>query len=301
MKKFKFIFLILVLIPLSIVIFNHKPNNIESKYNNLENAYLDYVDYLFMNKSISIDKINSDLASFDYTKQYMAFKDKDLILSFTHNTSTNYFDSIDLEMRNDKGEKLLSVSSFDNYYNIFSCIRSNNISVHSDFISCLSSDFDLELIKNNQDDLNLYFDLLKVVKDKGYVNIDECKDILNLKLNTPPEEIDSTSSLKLGYFKIYRENNYLISTYDDIVVNLELNISSMSNANEYSISFSMYNDFIYSDENEAKLFVLDRDIKNVLNSSTSFISSFSIHPDYDKGPFNDIKSEFNKLYKFIFN
>ncbi|MGL6104635.1 hypothetical protein [Romboutsia sp.] len=116
-----------------------------------------------MKKTITIDKIKSDLAGFDSSNltYSVVFNKDNKILGCNYNPDTDYLNSINFEIRNEDTQKVLDLGNyFDDYYGTFAGIRSNNIDDQSNFISSLSIQPNLDK-KQSVDIKNAFYKLYK--------------------------------------------------------------------------------------------------------------------------------------------
>lgn len=292
----------IVIIPLLLFILNFTPNtkstsSSNSKYDDLESAFSNYTNLLLEDGVLSMDSVIKDLDNFKSSEDkfgndsFLNFEDKHVLLNalFLDNT-INY-----LELSTNK----------ENYMKSIQLDVSRNISAHMSFdstdpqlslLNSIDSTFDIDIIKNNKENLDYYRLYLETLNKEGSISIDRCRSLLNLKLYEVDEVADMSGVFKFGYLEIYEEGNFTITTCEDIVVDVMINLKQSKSDIIYSVLLSTDNDFIHSEENKINIFVFDKDINDLLNSHHTTMGFINIYTDYDK---EVTKEDFNKLYDDI--
>ena len=305
MKKIKFIIALIIILPVLYLIITTKPNlepkydSTKSKYDNLESAFLDYAEILYSDETLTTDDIVKDLTGFDSYKDVSSsvqsldfeYKDKVLDISFVENS----LHDLGLETNIDNLDKSIQLSKD---YSASAYVTSRSINTHKKLLNSIDSSFNIEFIELNKETIDSYLLLLERLEADGYLTLDSCRNILGLKLDTIDDTVDMTDSYKFGYWKIYKEKEYTITTYKDVVIDMYLQLKVIKTGIEYSILLGTTNDFIFSDENKVNTFITKPDINELLDSSYSINTHIFLAPDYDevhKVP----KEKFYKLYDLV--
>lgn len=305
MKKVKLIITLIIILPVLYLITTTKANlqpkydSTKSKYDNLESAFLDYAEVLYSNETLTTDNIVKDLTGLESSKTDSSkvqsldfeYKDKVLNISFVE----NYLHNLSLETSIDNLNK--SIQLYESYMaNAY--VSSSSINTHKKLINSIDSSFDIEFIEPNKETIDSHLLLLETLENNGYLTLDSCRNALGLNLDTIDDTVDMTGSYKFGYWKIYKEKGYTITTFEDVVIDMSVQLKAIKSGIDYSILLGTTNDFIFSDENKVNTFITKPDINELLDSSYSTNTFISLSPDYNE--VHELpKEKFYKLYDLV--
>lgn len=291
--------------PVLYLITTTKPNpepkydSTKSKHDNLESAFLDYAEILYSDETLTTDDIVKDLTGLDSYETVSSsvqsldfeYEDKVLDISFVENS----IHDLRLETNIDNLDKSIQLSET---YSASAYVTSSSINTHKKLLNSIDSSFDIEFIEINKETIDSYLLLLEILETDGYLTLDSCRNVLGLKLDTIDDTVDLTGDYKFGYWKIYKEKEYTITTYEDVVIDMYLQLNAIKTGVEHSILIGTTNDFIFSDENQVNTFITKPDINELLDSSYSINTHIFLSPDYNE--VHEVpKEKFYKLYDLV--
>ncbi|WP_373599214.1 hypothetical protein [Paraclostridium bifermentans] len=305
MKKIKFIIPLIIILPILYLIATINPNpepkydSTKSKYDNLESAFLEYVEILYSDETLTTHDIVKDLTGRDSYKTDSSsvqsldfeYEDKVLDISFVENSLH------DLRLETNINNLNKSIQLYETY-SASAHVTSSSINTHKKLLNSIDSSFDIEFIELNKETIDSYLLLLEILESDGYLTLDSCRNVLGLKLDTIDDTVDMTGSYKFGYWKIYKEKGYTITAYEDVVIDMYLQLNAISSGIDHSILLGTTNEFIFSDENQVNTFITKTDINELLDSSYSATAHIFLAPDYNE--VHEVpKEKFYKLYDLV--